>query len=43
MAFFSHRSFLHQHALLEFVRTRDVRQTRIQHITVSELQSDVID
>lgn len=43
MAFFSDRSFLHQHAQLAFVRTRDVDANKSQNITVSELQRDVID
>ena len=43
MAFFSHRSFLHQRAQLEFGRTGDANANKNQNITVSELQRDAID
>lgn len=42
MAFFSHRSFLHQPAQLDFVHTRDVEAHKNQTITVNELQCSVI-
>lgn len=42
MTFFSHRSFLHQHAQFEFAHSRDVETHKNQTITVNDLQRSVI-